>query len=62
MQKLFKEEGYKDAKLLFICNCRNEKEQKRELEKQVRNLFTAENILFWRITMTCALIVAKKAI
>ena len=29
MQKLLKEEGYKDAKLLFICICRNEKEQTR---------------------------------
>ena len=32
------------------------------MEKLVRNLFTAENIVFWRITMTCAFIVAKKAI
>lgn len=29
VQKLLKEEGYEDAKLLFICICRNEKEQTR---------------------------------
>lgn len=29
VQKLLKEEGYEDAKLLFICICRNEKEQMR---------------------------------
>lgn len=27
VQKLLKEEGYEDAKLFFICICRNEKEQ-----------------------------------
>ena len=29
VQKLLKEEGYEDTKLLFICICRNEKEQTR---------------------------------
>lgn len=38
------------------------KRSKREMEKLVRNLFTVENIVFWRIRMICVFIVVKKVI
>ena len=59
MQNLLKEEEYKDAKLLFICICRNEK-NKQEMEKLLRNMCTLENTASWRIGTTCAFTVKKK--
>ena len=59
VQNLLKEEEYKDAKLLFICICRNEK-NKQEMEKLLRNMCTLENTASWRIGMTCAFTVKKK--
>lgn len=55
VQKLLKEEGYDDAKLLYICMCSFEKEISRK-GKTTTTISSVESIVLLKTRMTCVCI------